>query len=102
MQCRGAAMTSRALVDAIRTSAPDVEPAATSHAPTEVTDDPVACPKCTATMRTIAFGPIELDRCPVDTMLWFDDWEHVRVLAAARDPGQRAEIAQLLHDLSGG
>lgn len=98
-QCRGAAISTRELVAALRKIAPDLVPSDQVWLlETQRPGKPLACPCCGGAMTAIALDPeVVVDRCPNERMLWFDDWEQgVAVFAASRNPGQRPWLEQML------
>lgn len=98
--CRGVAITSPELVRRAREHAPDLADAAPAPAPVVTCQDPIACPQCSGPMERIQLGHLEVDRCTTDRMLWFDDWEHVELLAAASDPEKRASLRAVIAGLA--
>ncbi|HEU0033451.1 MAG TPA: hypothetical protein VFQ53_22620 [Kofleriaceae bacterium] len=97
--CRGVAMTSGEVVRGIQAIAPDLrgKPGATPKPPHPTS---MRCPACDDRMEQLCAGSLELDRCVRDDLVWFDDWEHIRVFAAAHEPGKHAAVCQLLGGLA--
>ena len=68
--------------------APDLRAEGGSRLPTlsrRTKDDPRPCPVCRDSMDPVFLGGIEVERCRVDELLWFDRDEIDRVVAIAKE-----------------
>jgi len=105
-RCRGVFATTEDVIQALLEIAPDLLPAEGARSistPLRASRGPaLACPICAATLSPVFLGGVELDRCFVDEVFWFDVREHDAVLATAA--AQHAErtrpwLARYLRDL---
>jgi Zn-finger nucleic acid-binding protein len=103
VQCRGAALTTAELVRGLLALAPEL--LRDGRGPVTLTNErrpvtaPVPCPACGDAMDRVLMGHVDIDRCFRDDMLWFDDWEHVAVVAATRDRDKHHWLRALLATL---
>ncbi|HEY0250973.1 MAG TPA: zf-TFIIB domain-containing protein [Kofleriaceae bacterium] len=84
-KCRGALIGETDLATQIVTIAPEL--AAPHDGVTMIprkAEVALTCPVCSGELEPVFLGGAEVDRCPVDRMVWFDRGEHDQVLSKAQ------------------
>ncbi len=79
--------------------APDLRAEGGSRLPTlsrRTKDAPLPCPVCREAMDPVFLGGIEVERCRVDELLWFDVSEIERVVAVAQEQHSQRSSAWLV------